>query len=130
MAIQRTIPELSYTGYWGFPGSENQWRELSAEQREQWSFAHTGCLVAFPSWEPPVNCLHTSCRIARHELPAIAETNSILRGEKYDGWLRFTDRPTLAKIFRAYRKAARETGIYDPWKLDYRLMVSAAVGGR
>jgi len=55
------------------------------------------------------DCFHVECRIRRGELPKIALTNCVLRGEAESGWLRFLkkeDRSKLAAIFRAYRKAA------------------------
>src|SRR5258708_32364112 len=94
------------------------------------AFERTGCRVAYPTWQRPVDCCHIECRIARHELPKIALTNAVLRGESHSGWLRFLrteNRPRLAAIFRAYRKAARETGVYDPWKIGWQGMVFPAI---
>jgi hypothetical protein len=106
---------------------EPAWRALSLTRREQIAFERTACKFAYPTWETPVNCAHLDCRIARGELPKIAKTNSILRAEMGSGWLRFIeDRQRLARIVRAYRKAAHETGVYDPWDIGWQDMVFAA----
>ena len=124
-----TIAELiADSGWW--LDTEVAWQALPMEQREQIAFERTGCAVAYPTWERPVDCLHTRCQILRGELPKIALTNRVLRAEAESGWLRFIkqeDRKRLAAIFLAYRKAARESGIYDPWKLSWQGMVLPAV---
>jgi hypothetical protein len=124
-----TIAErIQLAGWW--KGTEREWQALTMPEREAIAFAATGCRVAYPTWEAPVDCCHVECRIARGEQPKIALTNAVLRGEAESGWLRFTkqeDRKRLAKIFRAYRKAARETGVYDPWKIGWQGMVFPAI---
>ena len=113
-----------------FKGTERDWKALSTAEQEEAAFAGCGCLVAYCTWPAPVDCLHTKCQIRRGELPKIALTNHILKSESQSGWLRFLrqeDRKALAGLFRAVRKAARETGEYDPWKLDWRLMVYSAI---
>ncbi len=106
-----------------FEGTKRQWESLSLGQREELAYKATGCLCAWPTWEAPVDCCHTTCQIRRGELPAIALTNRILRAEAESGWLRFNDRDRNAKIFRVIRNAARKTGIYDPWKLSWTTLV-------
>ena len=117
-----------------FDGDENTWRDLTTDQQKKLSFAATGCEVAYPTWEAPVDCVHCGCLIRRGELPAIALTNRILRSEAESGWLRFiADSPEgrnrLARIFRAIRSQARATGIYDPWQLPggWQVMVASAI---
>jgi len=122
-----SIAELIVDSGWWL-GTEREWQALPMAQREEIAFARTGCAIAYPTWQRPVDCVHTRCRILRGELPKIAETNAVLRCERESGWLRFIqDRRDVARIFRAYRKAARQSGQYDPWKLDYRLMVCASL---
>jgi len=122
-----TIAELIRDSGWWLD-TEAAWQALPMEQREEIAFARTGCAVAYPTWQRPVDCAHTRCQILRGELPKIALTNRILRAEAETGWLRFVeDRKQLAAIFRAYRKAARETGVYDPWQVAWQGMVLPAV---
>lgn len=128
---EMTINELIADAGW-FKGDEAMWQSLPLKEREELAFAATGCEVAYATWPAPVECVHTRCQIRRGELPKIALTNGILRGEMSSGWLRFhrdsaQGRSRLAKICRGYRRAARATGVYDPWKLDWSLMVSAGV---
>jgi hypothetical protein len=126
---EMTIAELIVDAGWWL-GTEAEWRALPLEQREEIAFIRTGCRIAYPTWERPVDCVHTECQIRRGELPKIALTNRILLSEASTGWLRFMreeNRGRLAKVFRAYRKAARETGVYDPWKIGWQLMVYSAV---
>lgn len=126
---EMSIAELVIDSGWWLD-TEAAWKRLPMEQREQIAFIRTGCAVAYPTWERPVDCCHTECRILRGELPKIALTNVILRNEASSGWLRFLkteNRKRLAAIFRVYRKAARETGIYDPWKIGWQGMVLPAV---
>ncbi len=116
------------SGWW--LDTETAWQRLPMAEREEIAFARTGCRVAYPTWERPVDCCHIECRILRGELPKIALTNAVLRAEAESGWLRFLkkeDRSKLAAIFRAYRKAARKTGVYDPWKIGWQGMVLPAV---
>lgn len=128
---EMTINEMIADSGW-FKGTEKDWKQLPLAEREELAFAATGCMVAYATWEAPVNCSHIGCRIRRGELPKIALTNSTLRGEYSNGWLRFIeDRAKVARIFRAIRKAARETGIYDPWKLPngWQTMVFSGIEG-
>jgi hypothetical protein len=114
------------SGWWteGEPG----WQALPLTERERIALDRTGCKFAYPTWERPINCIHLKCQIARGELPKVAETNCVLRGEMRSGWLRFIDdRQKLARICRACRKAARETSIYDPWTIGWQGMVFLAV---
>lgn len=113
-----------------FVGTEEGWRRLDCQTQKDLAFEATGCEVAYPTWEAPVDCLHTECRIRRGELPRIALTNSVLLYESRYGWLRFVrerDRKGLARIFRHFRREARATGLYDPWKADWRTLVYAGV---
>lgn len=115
-----------------FHGTDADWKAIPIAERDELSFAATGCCVAYATWPAPVDCSHLKCRIRRGELPKIAETNATLRSEYYNGWLRFIeDRKRVAAIFRAVRKAAKETKIYDPWKLPggWQVMVYAGVQG-
>lgn len=124
---EMSLDEMIRDSGW-FQGTAEDWQELPADEREKMAFDATGCAVAFATWAAPVNCVHLRCRILRGELPKIAETNAILRMERADGWLRFMeDRSEIARIFRYYRKAARATGIYDPWKLDWKTMVCSSL---
>ena len=116
-----TINEKIGKAGW-YPGNQAMWDALPWEDRENLSFAATGCEVAYPTWAVPVNCVHTGCRIRRGEIPLIVLTNSILLSEIHSGWLRFHakdkhGRIRLARLCFAVRNAARQTGIYDPWRL-------------
>lgn len=116
---EMTIAELIVDSGWWL-GTEKEWQALPLKEREEIAFARTGCRVAYPTWERPVDCVHTECQIRRGELPPIALTNRVLRVEADSGWLRFLrqeNRLGLAKIFRTVRRAAREQGEFDPWKL-------------
>ncbi len=116
------------SGWW--TEGEPAWLALPLAERERVALERTGCKFAYPTWERPVNCVHLKCRIARGELPKIAETNCVLRSETQSGWLRFIDdRQKLARIYRAYRKLARQTGVYDPWNLSWAGLVFPAVSG-
>jgi hypothetical protein len=126
-----SISELIADSGW-FKGTEQDWRALPLAERDRLAFVATGCEVAYATWEAPTHCCHITCRIHRGELPPIALTNSALRGERSSGWLRFIeDRSKVARIFRAVRKAAMQTGIYDPWKLPggWHTMVHAGIQG-
>jgi hypothetical protein len=113
---EMTLEEMIAASGW-FSGTSEDWQALPLPEREERAFAATGCMVAWPTWAVPVNCHHMRCMIGRGDLPRIAETNWVLRHERSSRWLRFiTDRSKVARIFRAYRLRARETGIYDPWK--------------
>lgn len=124
-----SIAELIVDSGWWLQ-SEKEWQALPMPEREDIAFIRTGCRVAYPTWERPVDCVHLECRIRRGELPKIALTNAVLRGEKQSGWLRFNeDRKQVAKIFREFRKLARQTGQYDPWKIPggWQLIVFTGV---
>lgn len=113
--------------YGWFDGSEKAWRSLPLKDQEAIAFHETGCVYACPLWETPVDCSHTHCRIKRGELPPIAQTNSVLRGEK-ENWLRFIDRDAQAKVFRAVRNHSKRCGNYDPWSNGaWSVMVGAGV---
>lgn len=102
-----------------FDGTMTDWERTP--DREEIAFKATGCLIAFPTWEAPVNCVHVDCMVRREELPPIAITNRVLLAE-YGNYFRHAlqskaGRAHLARLFLAIRNRARETGIYDPWKL-------------
>lgn len=117
-----------------YPGSEREWRALPHQEQEDLAFYSTGCLYAYPTWGR-THCVHVTCQIRRGELPRIAHTNVILRGEAKHGYLRFLrdgdarQRQSLAQIYRWFRRQARTSGIYDPWKVEggWQIMVSAAL---
>lgn len=127
LSIQERIDRAGW-----FQGSEHEWDKLPREEREARALAAVGCLSAYPSWQGPVDCCHPRCRLARKEIPQIALVNGQLRGEKTN-WFRFklqegrTGRNYIAALFRHFRKQARETGVYDIWKLQWQYIVSAAV---
>lgn len=126
---EMSIAELIQDSGWWL-GTEKEWQALPMEKREEIAFLRTGCAVAYPTWERPVDCVHTRCQILRGELPKIALTNQILRAEAESGWLRFLkqeDRKQLAQVFRVYRKLARESGVYDPWKLSWAGLVYSGI---
>ena len=128
---EMSIAELIVDSGWWL-GTEAEWRSLPLAQREDIAFARTGCRVAYPTWERPVDCVHTECLIRRGELPKIALTNRVLRAEADTGWLRFMrqeNRRRLAKVFRVIRKQARTSGIYDPWEMNggWQILVYSAV---
>ncbi len=117
-----------------FDGDQAEWDALPYAAKLDMAFAATGCEVAYPTWAKPVNCWHTTCQIRRGELPAIVETNRVLRNEMENGWLRFhkdsqTGRDRLARLCMAIRKEAGKQGIYNPWKLagGWQAMVYEAV---
>ncbi len=117
----KTINEKIQEAGW-FDGNQTMWEKLSWEERQDAAFTETGCEVAYPTWLAPVNCLHVGCRIRRGEIPPIVETNHVLLAEMHNGWLRFHTkdrhgRARLARLCLAFRKRARETGIYDPWEI-------------
>lgn len=114
-----------------YEGTKTDWQNLTEEEREDRSFEATSCLFAYPTWPAGERaCIHTACRIIRGELPLIASTNGTLRYEAREGWLRFCSRDQKARIFRAVRAVARQTGNYDPWRNGcWRLMVGAGILG-
>ena len=111
------INEMIRDSGW-YDGTESTWDKLPMEERKNLAFASTGCEVAYPTWQKPVNCVHTCCQVRRGEIPAIAALNRQMRAETQSGWWRFIeDRNQIAKMYRAYRKLARDRKIYDLWKL-------------
>ena len=126
----KTINEMILDAGW-FHGTEKEWQALPRTDREAMAFKATRCLIAYPTWQPPVDCVHTCCQVERGELPRIAITNRKLRAE-LTNWFRFhldsrSGRQHIARIFRAMRKAARETGEYDPWKLSWATIVYGGI---
>lgn len=111
-----------------FPGTEEEWNRLSSEQRDDLSFAATGCEIAYPRWKAPVHCLHGTCRVRRGEIRPISLVNAALRYEAQCGWLRDVPRPRLAGLYRTMRHAARETGTYNIWKLGWQTLVFTGIG--
>jgi hypothetical protein len=131
--MDRTVEQMIEDAGW-FKGSREDWARLTHEQREDIAFAGCGCAVAYPTWEGPVDCVHPGCQIRRGEKQPIYLTDCILRGEMDNGWLRFdkatkAGRIRLARLVRAIRRKARETGIYDPWKMEggWQVMVGSAI---
>ena len=127
-----TINEMISKAGW-FKGSEKAWDRLDSQTKKDLSFKHTGCEAAYPTWEK-CDCVHTGCRIRRGEIPPIVLTNGILKYELSNGWLRFNKdskeaRDHLARLIRAIRRKAQETGIYDPWKIPggWQSMVATAI---
>lgn len=119
-----------------FKGTEKQWQALSHEDRKDIAFKGCGCEVAYPTWQGPVDCVHIGCQIRRGEKQPIIETNRRLQNEIERGWLRFAKESTegrvnLAKLVRAIRKRAIETGVYNPWDMEggWQAMVSLGVMG-
>jgi hypothetical protein len=115
-----------------FPGSRAEWERIPFETREEMAFTGTGCLLAWPTWDAPTNCLHIKCRVRRGEVPPICETNSTLLAELHSGWLRFDmDDPGArlrkAKLCRIVRRLARETKNYDAWSIAWNYMVGDAL---
>ena len=112
-----------------YSGTEQEWQALSMAKRHDTAFAKTGCEIAYPTWQAPVNCVHDKCRIRRSEIPAIVETYHILQYEADRGWLLFLSRVHKARVFIAMRRAARESEIYDPWKIPggWQALVMAGV---
>ena len=70
---------------------------------------------------------HNRCKVARGEAHLIVLVNGILKYEAEYGWLRFCSRSRKARVFRAIRKLARQTGVYDAWKVAWPIFVAAAV---
>lgn len=127
-----TIQERIDRAGW-FQGTMEKWQALPREEKQRIAFAATGCQVASPSWQMPVECSHITCVIARGDKPPIALVNSQLRGEKTN-WLRFilqeqgaVGRRKVAAIFRHCRAQARETGVMDIWKNGWQAIVFPAV---
>ena len=111
-----------------YPGTRRTWDDLPLGKHKDIAFSATGCEVAWPTWDAPVDCVHVGCRIRRGELPPIARLNSGLRAEHEYGWLRFLDRDEAAKVFRHVRKTAKKTGCYDLWE-QWGVLVGAGISG-
>ena len=118
MSIEERIADAGW-----FPGTERDWQRLSSEERSELSFAATGCLVAYATWPAPVDCVHGWCQVRRGERRPITILNGALKYEAQSGWWRDLPRPKLAKLYRAFRKAAREHHVYDIWKLGWQTVV-------
>lgn len=108
-----------------YAGNRHTWADLPEDQQKELSYAATGCLYAYPTWEEcrdPIArldyCVHTPCKIKRGQLPPIAETNRDLRYEMHYNWLRFDyhdpiGRARLARLCIAVRNQAKTTGVYS-----------------
>jgi len=110
-----------------YQGTEREWQSLPMTEREHLAFEATGCAIAYPTWEAPVDCVHTGCQVLRGELPKIALVNTVLRAERNNGWLRDCSRDYCAKLFRHVRGEARRTGVYDAWELAWAPIVYGGV---
>ena len=119
---QMSIDELIADSGW-FKGTERDWQRLSSEERQRLAFTATGCQIAWASWEAPVNCVHPWCQVARGERKPITVLNSQMQYERASGWWRNMDRAKLARVYRAFRKAAREQQVFDIWKLGWQTVV-------
>lgn len=113
-----------------------EWRELPLEDREAWGLKYRGCAYASPLWDDSSHCRHPRCRVLRQEAHPIVILNSYLFYELYDGylksWRRSQDprkRQKLAQVLWYIRQQARQSGVYDPWKIPgvWQLFVSAAL---
>lgn len=105
-----------------FKGTDRDWQSLDIPTRESLAFAGCGCAVAYPTWEGPVDCVHSGCQVLRGEIHPLIVTNRILKYETQSGWLRFGKESTegrirTARLIRSIRNAALASGIYDPWKI-------------
>ncbi len=110
-----------------YPGSKREWDAMPLDTRDRLAFEATGCLLAYPTWQAPADCFHVRCRIARGELPPIAQVNAVLRHEVSAGWLRVNTRNDNARICRAVRAQCRATGVYDAWKSSWQMIVAGAL---
>ena len=111
-----------------YAGREIEWNRLPLSEREIIAFKATGCLIAYPTWESPVDCVHGKCQVRRGERKPITLVNGALMYERESGWLRFSnDRDALAQLYRGVRKAARETGVYDIWALGWQNIVYTGI---
>lgn len=92
------------------------------------AFEATGCEVAAPTWTPPIDCLHTECRIRRGELPPIALTEAVLDSERH-AWLRWLPEAEYQKLRAAMIQVAEATGVYNPWDIPggWRAIVGSAI---
>ena len=120
--------ELINRGGW-WKGTKAQWQALPIAERDELSFANTGCLIAYPSWVPPIDCVHIKCQIRRGEKAPIALTEAILAGERESGWFRFMDEEKYERVKAAIMEYAQEHKIYDPWKIPggWKLFVHGAI---
>ena len=111
-----------------YKGTEAEWQRLPMEERENLAFTATGCEVAYPTWESPVDCVHGGCQVRRGEVKPIRRVNGALRYERESGWLRFqTDRKVLATLYRHLRNEARRQQVWDIWKLDWQAVVYTGI---
>ena len=111
-----------------YPGSESDWQRLPMNAREELAYAAGGCLIAWPSWEIPVNCVHGLCQVRRGEIKPIVLVNRALGYERESGWLRFIkDRRKVALIYRLVRKQCMASKEYDIWK-HWAVIVYGGVG--
>lgn len=98
-----------------FKGSESEWQALPISERDKISFASTGCSVAYPTWDAPVDCVHAKCQMLRGEIKPIVVINWAIRAER-ENWLRgVTDRRKLARIIRAIRNECVRQQTTDIW---------------
>ena len=127
--MSREITKLIREAGW-YPGTETDWRKLPMEERERLAFEATGCLIAYATWEAPVDCVHTPCRIRRGELPGIQLTKNILACERESGWLRDLEDETYEKVRQGFLELAEDLEVYDPWKIPggWQAMVRCGVG--
>lgn len=109
-----------------YAGTEAQWQALSSEERERLAFEATQCEVAYPTWEAPVDCLHSGCRYRRGEVTRADLVNGALRGEREYGWLRFCSRERAAQVYRTVRAECRRLNTTDIWQC-WQVLVYGAV---
>jgi hypothetical protein len=123
-----TDDELIQRGGW-WKGTKREWQELTYQERQDIAFAATGCEVAYPSWEAPVECSHILCQIRRGEKPKIAFTEAVLNSERESGWLRFMPEKKFQRLRKAVLQAAEATGIYNPWEIPdgWKVMVFGGI---
>lgn len=108
--------------------------KMTYEERRQFAFNACGCYEAYPYfWQNKnmkvsrVECLHIDCQIARGEAKPIDKTKGILQYERESGWLRFLPEISYQKIYNLIIEKAEELKEYDPWKIDWRLLVYSAI---
>jgi hypothetical protein len=132
-----TINEMIVESGW-FHGTERDWQALSREEQAKLSFQATGCTIAFPTWEAPVDCSHPCCKVARGEQPPMYLVNGTLKDEMHNNWLRFeyrtpkgsNERNHLARLCILVRNKCRELQVWDPWKIPggWQCIVYTGVG--
>ncbi len=116
-----------------YDGDRSDWEKLPMVERDKLSFKGTGCSVAFPTWEAPVDCVHDRCQVLRGEKKPISLVNGSLRCEMSNGWLRFVDRndrtkrKALAMTLRTVRNQYFKTGETDIWKM-WSVIVGTGIG--